>query len=242
MTYVNARAVASLALAMSVYATAARAQAIVSGNISYFATVDTLSSPRVTTLNLGQSSSTGLVSQAPVTFQTVEGGTAQVTFSGSSGVYSGNVSGVAAVPQLGGRPIGNFMAAEPNGAVTVSYSQSQAYFGLNWGSVDRYNSLTFYNNGAQVASLSGTQVLANSSGFYGSTSSNVSINFTNGTTFDQVVARSTSPAFEFGIIQSSRTNVPVPAPLPLGSTPIGAIGALLLYLRARSFKIQRAKF
>ena len=212
-------------------AVSASAQAqVINGNISYTATPDSTTALATNLVNLGTSSSTGFVSQAPITFQGQYGSTANVSFSGSSGLYNGGVPGIAAAPQLAGTAITtNYLVAEPNGAVTISYTSPQTYFGLNWGSVDAYNTLTFYNNGVQVASLSGSQFLNNGFGF---TTERVAFNFNNGSQFTSVIARSTSPAFEFAVIQPAYKVAPTPA---TGSTPLGALVAgLMLWLMVRN--------
>ena len=204
---------------------------VVNGNITYTSTPDSINATAPNLINLGSSSSTGLVSQAQVNFQAENGATGAITFTGQAGIYHGAVSGVAAAPQLAGTTIStNYFAAQPNGAVTISYSSPQSYFGINWGSVDSYNTLQFFNNGVAVASLTGGQILQ-ASGF-GFTSANVAVSFAAGSQFTSVVARSTSPAFEFGILRSAPRVAPSPS---AGSTPFGTLvtGLLLLWL-ARS--------
>jgi hypothetical protein len=225
----------ALMLVAAMAATPASAQ-VVSGNITYTATVDSATAIAPNLVDLGSSSSTGLVSQGAVNFQVGDGSTGRITFSGQAGVYHG-ASGNAVAPQLAGTTIAaNYLAAQPFGAVTITYSAPQTYFGINWGSVDSYNSLQFYNNGVAVASLTGAQVL--SSAGFGFTSANVAVNFATGTQFTSVIARSTSPAFEFGLLRSA----PRVAPSPLtGSTPLGTLVAgLMLWHLARS-RNRRAK-
>jgi hypothetical protein len=210
---------------------------VVSGNITFTATPDSATSLATPLVDLGRSTTSGLVSSASVAFLTETNARATITFSGSAGLYNG-ATGVAVAPQLAGTTLSsNYLAAQPNGNVTITYAAPQTFFGINWGSVDTYNSLSFYNNGVRVASLTGSQVLSSAS-VAGFSTANVSVNFNSGTSFTSVVAQSTSPAFEFGLLRSSAARV---APSPTaGSTPLGAAFAgLLLWLCYRTRNANR---
>ncbi len=228
------------AAALVVSASAARAQSNPDVTVS-----ESLSSipqnSAITLLDLGTSSSSGLVSNAPVS---ILGGSAEVTFTSTSGVYSGTTSGVAAAPFTASGPdTGNYLAAEPKGSVTVAFNSQQKYFGLLWGSVDTYNSLNFYNNGILVESLTGSAISANANGNQTASGSYiVNVDFNGGAGFNSVVATSSSPAFEFDSVAYAATPVPItraaiaaagnlgqtnvivadPAPMPLpGASPLG---------------------
>jgi hypothetical protein len=159
----------------------------------------------VQVLNLGAAATSGLVTSNELYFG--QGNTIQ--FSGTAGVYHGTDSGVAAAPYTSSGPQKtNYIAAEPNGNVTISYTQKQAYFGLNWGSVDSYNTLTFYEGSTQVASYSGGAITSNDHGSQAADGSDiVNFDFNNGLTYNRVVMSSTTPAFEFDTIASSTTAV-----------------------------------
>jgi hypothetical protein len=210
-------------------------------------------------LDLGTASFNGLVSNNNISFG--DGNT--INFSGTAGIYHGGVRGVAAAPWTGnGIETRNYFAAGPSGPVTFNFGTSQKYFGINWGSVDGYNSLSFYQNGALVETITGSRVVANPSGAQNASGSYMlNITFNGATAFDQVVLRSTSPAFEFNVVGYAptavtnnvnysappttvalldlRTNTFLgsPAPLPgLAGTPIGmmalfAAGGLILRRR-----------
>lgn len=210
----------------------------------------------ITLLDLGTSSSSGLVTNAPIS---ILGGSAEVTFSAASGLYSGTTSGLAAAPFTASGPdAGNYLAAEPKGSVTVTFDSQQRYFGLLWGSVDTYNSLNFYNNGTLVESLTGSAIAANANGNQAAPGSYiVNVDFTGGTSFNSVVATTSTPAFEFNSVAYAATPVPItlaaiaaagdlgqtrillidPAPIPLpGASPLGAAilaGSLLWRCRRR---------
>ena len=103
-------------------------------------------------------------------------------------------------------------------SATLSFSEDQRYLGLLWGSVDDYNTLTFFNGSAQVAMFTGTNV-GNSAGTGNCVNGNqgmlgtcyVNINFLTGS-FDRVVATSSSYAFEFDNVAFNKTPLRVPEP------------------------------
>jgi len=93
-------------------------------------------SATVNLLDLGTSGTNGLISNQSVSFGS--GDTAgTISYTGTSGIYSGNVTGVAAAPFTATGPTtGNYFSAQPNSAITITYAQQQQYFGMMWGSVD----------------------------------------------------------------------------------------------------------
>ncbi len=173
----------------------------------------------VQVLNLGQASNAGLVTSQELYF----GAGNTIQFSGTAGVYHGTDSGLAAAPYTSSGPqTTNYFAAEPNGNVTINYAQNQAYFGLNWGSVDSYNTLTFYEGSTEVASYGGAAITSNDHGSQASDGSDiVNFDFNNGLTYDKVVMTSTNPAFEFDTVASSTTAVPFTGPSSGAPTVVG---------------------
>ncbi len=228
-------------------ATQSRAQITTIGNLEYSTSLSSLpSNSDVSTVYLGTSSTSGLVSNATITEGTGSEA-ATISFSGTSGIYNGNVKGVAAAPYTpSGVQTTNFFAAEPQGAVTISYASQQQYFGMLWGSVDTYNTLSFYNGSSLVGQLTGSNVKTNANGDQGANGSYfVNINFS-GVTYNSVVAQASSPAFEFGLISASQTQQVIVAPAPLGlpgATPAGlavlAAGAGLRFWRRAAPGIAR---
>ena len=176
----------------------------------------------------------GLVSTAPIALS--NGGT--ITFQPNAkvpyaGVYYGSVSGVVASPFNGTNlNPSNYLAAQPDDNVNINYGPANTTntFSLLWGTVDTYNSLAldFFSKGKLVKSLTvtGTQVaLAVNGGFEadgdfeadGTTSAFVTI-YEGSQTFDDVIATSTSSAFEF----VPSVSVPEPASAALlGASLIG---------------------
>lgn len=116
-----------------------------------------------------------------------------------------------------------------NGSVTVTGLPDSNYFGLWWGSMDTYNTLTFYYNGVATGeSFTGSQVtnggLAN--GAQTGPVTNHYVNFLDLTTFNSFKMSSTQFAFEADniAIAYNPTLTPVPpAILLLGSGLIGLL-------------------
>ncbi|MCE5242337.1 MAG: PEP-CTERM sorting domain-containing protein [Syntrophobacteraceae bacterium] len=112
-------------------------------------------------------------------------------------------------------------------SATISFGTAYSYFGMWWGSVDTYNSITFYLNGTQVGTLTGSQVLAHTGGATGSQTDLRSNGFLkvygNDLTFNRIVFSSTNYAMEM----DNFTVAPIPEPasmLLLGSGLIGFAG------------------
>ena len=146
----------------------------------------------------------------------------QISFTGTAKVVQGASSGEYAAPYVSGtNGVGFGSLNQPNGADTTHYlstgigsviltfSSAQQYFGLLWGSVDDYNTLSFYNGASLVSSFTGNQIWANANGNQGQQGT-FYVNFQDiDGAFDKVVANSTSNAFEFdNIAYSSGRNVP----------------------------------
>lgn len=137
-----------------------------------------------------------------------------VTFDPGAYLATGNIGGVVAAPIVGqsaGPDTNAYLAAEPNANVTIDFGGNQQVdFGLLWGSIDTYNTLTFYDGGSQVASFTGSDVTSTPNGYQGYGGSSY-VNFLfNGQTFDKVVASSTQPAFEFDYVKSLAADGPPP--------------------------------
>ncbi len=205
-------------------------------------------SSTVSVLDLGSSGTNGLVSSQPVSFgDGANAGT--ISYTGTSGIYSGNVAGVTAAPYTASGPTtGNYFAAEPKGGITVGYSTRQQYFGVQWGSVDSYNTLSFYQGDTLVEQLTGKTVTTNPNGARDGTNSYwVNLNFGAKSGFDSVVFTSSNPAFEFNVVAFSTatqaitpaavvaagdTGKPSAVAVPVNAAPIAASPLLALLVGA----------
>lgn len=112
--------------------------------------------------------------------------------------------------------------------VTLSFSTVQQSFNLLWGSIDSYNTLTFYNGADEIASYNGDDVVA-ALGLPGAAVNYEDVALINWTGFDNgfdgVKFSSTQAAFEFAL---------APIPLPAaGLMLIGALGGLTALRRRR---------
>jgi fibronectin-binding autotransporter adhesin len=124
-------------------------------------------------------------------------------FSGSGVVANYTSSGNFAFPY--GDSSNNYMAVLGGGSELISYSGHETVFGLYWGSVDAYNSLTFSDGvtigGAQITALidDGDQT---------SYSSNRYVIISGLPLFDSVTISSSQNAFEFDNVAVGTTPLP----------------------------------
>lgn len=164
-----------------------------------------------------------------------------VSFATDARAVQGSVSGVYAAPFLsgnnginfGGQPDGadttTFLTSGSDGSfpgagVTLAFGGPQMYMGLLWGSVDSYNTLTFYNGLTEIATFTGNDVTALANGNQGASGTYyVNINFSS--PFTSVVATSSEYAFEFDNVAFSAKPFGVPEP---GVAGMFLLGLLLL--------------
>ena len=147
---------------------------------------------------------------------------------GSGGhIVTGSVNGQYAAP------VGDSTAylAVPNststGAVSATPGGSYNYFGIYWGSIDQFNTLTFLDDGTQVGSFSGATVIADTTleGNQVAAGSNEYVNFYFGTqTFNTVLISSTNYAFESDNLAFGDTALNVPEPMSAGLLGLGLVG------------------
>ncbi|BAZ01828.1 hypothetical protein NIES37_58350 [Tolypothrix tenuis PCC 7101] len=166
-----------------------------------------------------------------------------VTYSGangiSNGIVQGSVSGQYATPfedtskYLTISPTGdkvngsNFQGNA--GDVTIKFAQALDYFGFYWGSIDDYNFVDVYSQGALVKTFSGKDVPgAPANGAQTTLTNNVYVNLladtSKGETFDKLVLRSTGRAFETDNHSYRVATVPEPSSM-LGLLAFGALSA-----------------
>ena len=154
---------------------------------------------------------------------------ATFTGSGDAGVVNGS-SAVTAAPFVGPSPgqtdATNYLSIGANGTETITFAAEQNVFGLYWGSVDSFNTVTFYDGANLVASYTGADVsplFAN--GNQGSFSSNAYVEFSDLPTFDKVVLATGGNAFEIDNISagfiSHQLDSPITGTLTISDASIG---------------------
>ncbi len=128
------------------------------------------------------------------------------------------------------------------GTITLSFGADQSAFLMLWGSIDSYNSVRFFDNGAQVggtvtggavAPLAGIPAANGAQGFGGS-----AYVLFSGLTFDEVRFTSTENSFEFAALVGSTQSfadpsaVPAPAGLALFGAALTGLGLVARRRRA----------
>jgi hypothetical protein len=172
--------------------------------------------------NYGTSATAGKISN--VAFNTASG--VNVSFTGNSGVYSGDVGGEARSPfraSNGSATNANYLNARAGGSVVLDFGyNSYTAFNLLWGSVDRapvnYNLLSFTFGGT-----SGSQTVSGAD-IFGVVSpltsgiTNVAVWISGLNSFDTLTVTSSREAFEFA------AGTPVPEPGSLALLGLGLAG------------------
>ncbi|MEB3293670.1 MAG: PTPA-CTERM sorting domain-containing protein [Synechococcales bacterium] len=170
--------------------------------------------------------------EAPGTFFSTVPGTTTVDFEtglpgnyAGGGVVSGSLAGQYAQPLNDATRYLTLGGSNEPSPVTINLASLHDYFGLYWGSIDRYNSIEFFSGGTSVGAFTGA-VVAGATGLTadGGQFSNASNRYVNffagaGEAFDRIVLTSTSPAFESD--NHAFRQVPTPALLP-GLIGLGA--------------------
>lgn len=164
---------------------------------------------------------------------------ADISGTPNAAVVMGSISGQYAAP---GATDTTFYLAVPapspqssSGSITVDLStKTNNYFGLYWGSIDTYNSISFFRGNDLLYSFSGDAVvgIANANGNQISLSSNTYVNFYDLPAFDRFTLASSGRAFEVDNVAVGTAPVPEPATLFLFGTGLLGIAGL----RARKKK------
>ena len=140
------------------------------------------------------------------------------TFSGNFGIYTGN-SAAAAPPSP---QTGAYGAV--TGIATLELDVATTYFGLFWGSVDGYNTISFYDsNDFLLGSYTGSDALNPANGNQGTGGSKYA-NFSFATGIQSIKFESNSPAFEFDNIATAVPEASTWAMMILGFLGMGFVG------------------
>lgn len=168
------------------------------------------------------------------------------TLTGTGVVADTSVNGAYAQPA---GVTGDYLAVSglsAEGAVSLTFSVEENYFGLYWGSLDPYNSITFLNDGTVVSVYSGADIAGaadlRSSGSWNSPSSNRYINFYTGSNFfDQVILSTTN--FNFEVANIAFGDPPIAAvPEPSSVVLLGSVlGAMAVARRRRRSQQHQAR-
>jgi len=114
----------------------------------------------------------------------------------------------------------------PNPGVLV-FDHQHTSLSMLWGSVDLYNSISFYLAGALIDTITGADILALDGNIQQGAGA-VLVNFlVSGGTFDRLVFSSTSNAFEVSNLEvndSQIPGVPLPSALLLLGSVVGGLG------------------
>jgi len=175
----------------------------------------------------------------------VSGGVGVTFTSGDAAAVAGALVNRYAAPYLSngnGASFGDFSNGPDTtnylstgiGSVTLTFSTDHHYLGLLWGSVDGYNTLSFYDGANLVGLITGADVWASANGDQGVNGSYYA-NITSDIPFDSVVASSSNYAFEFDNVAyvseagtngaNPPANVPEPSALALFCTAVlGFVG------------------
>ena len=157
--------------------------------------------------------------------------------SGAAPYYSGATATFFGEKPNTGADSTNYIALNAGGSATFNFANPETYFGILWGSVDTYNSLTFYdaaNNNLGI--ITGENFAAAISMGDQGKNGTTYVNVTSSTAFTKVVASSSAVAFELDDVAFGAARNMALAPEPGGMGMLLALGVPVAFgiLRQRS--------
>jgi hypothetical protein len=153
-----------------------------------------------------------------------------VSFTGGGMTVTGN-SAVGTAPVTASGPDTTNYLTTALGTVMLTFPGQETYIGLLWGSVDTFNTLSFYSGQTMVSSVSGADLPTSNFGDVGA-GGTLYVNFFSSRPFDSVVAASGGYAFEMDdVAYAGDDSAPVPEPAAIGLLALGLLG--IAYTAAR---------
>ncbi len=162
-----------------------------------------------------------------VTVYTFDGGPA-LSWSGNGDVVTGSVASLNAAPYgVSAADATHYITVPKNIgttplSITATFGPGAAYnyFGLWWGSVDTYNTLTFLYNGSVVETITGAAIPTSHYGVQTDPTANLYVNFLDLPLFNSFTMTSSNYAFEADNIAVGK----VPEPTTLLLFGLGLLG------------------
>jgi len=181
--------------------------------------------------------SPGTANQGNVATTTKGWGT--LALSGAQIVQNSLSSEYAAPFNPPGSPLGSqeatpYLSVYSGGTAIFNLNSATNYFGLQWGSVDTYNSLSFYDHsGALIGTVQGAEVIGlgglNAGDWGVSGTAYADISSTD--PIWKVIASSSGNSFEFDNVRVAQT--PLPAALPMFGAVLAGLGVFGGWRRSR---------
>lgn len=184
----------------------------------------TLTSPE-TWATVWDFNSGNFVDGRPTVFQSISENTAAIvtgSVSGAAAPASTDKTPYLAVPAPG--------SASASGSITFNLSSYSSYLGLYWGSIDTYNSITFYSGDTTLTLFGDDIVGTDANGNQVNAPSNPYVNIYGLDPFNSFKLASTGRAFE---LDNLAVGTPVPEPAAMLLMGLGLAGLAGIQMKRR---------